>query len=97
MTPIAPPRPHFLKRRLGAVPWYHDGCNGLSVRAGADVPAFDDQMIRGALARGALACTRIEGLDRALNRELWPIGYVARLETDQSDRPIVLVEAASGR
>jgi hypothetical protein len=67
------------------------------VQAGENVPTFDDQMIRGALARGALACKKIEGLDRALNRELWPLGYVARLEIDQPDRPSVLVETAVDR
>jgi hypothetical protein len=77
------------------VPWYHDGCQGLSVRARADVPTFDDSMIRGALVRGALACKRIDCLDRALNRELWPLGYVAYLETE-ADRSVVVVEIATG-
>lgn len=97
MTPVSPPRHRCVKRLLSPVPWYHDGCHGLSVRAGENVPAFDDLMIRGALARGAFACQRIQGLDRALNRELWSLGYVARLETDQPDRPTVLVESAIGR
>jgi hypothetical protein len=84
-------------RRVGSVPWYHGGCHRLSARAGADVPTFDDSMLRGALVRGALACQRIEDLDRALNRELWPLGYLARVERSQTDRSIVIVELASGR
>lgn len=84
-------------RRLGAVPWYHDGFRGLSVRARADVPSFDDSMIRGALVRATLACERIVTLDRALNRELWPLGYVAHLEPDVADRAVVQVEIAVGR
>jgi hypothetical protein len=97
MTPLSPPRVRYATRRLGPVPWFHDGCRGLTVRAAEDVPSFDDQMIRGALARGAFACSRVSGLDRAINRELWSLGYVARLEIDQPDRPSVLVEVASGR
>jgi hypothetical protein len=84
-------------RRIGAVPWYRDGYHGLSVRAGADVPSFEDPMIRGALVRGALACKRIEDLDRALNRELWPLGYVARIEPSPRDRSLVHIEIANGR
>jgi hypothetical protein len=84
-------------RRLGPVPWYHDGCRGLAVRACADVPSFDDSMIRGALVRGALTCIRFDALDRALNRELWPLGYVAHLERSGPDGAIVQVEIATGR
>jgi hypothetical protein len=84
-------------RRIGAVPWYRDGYHGLSVRAGADVPTFEDPMIRGALVRGALACKRIEDLDRVLNRELWPLGYLARIEPSPRDRSLVHVEIASCR
>jgi hypothetical protein len=54
-------------------------------------------MIRVALVRGALACRRTSNLERALNRELWPLGYVARLERDPIDRSAVLVEIVSGR
>jgi hypothetical protein len=54
-------------------------------------------MIRVALARGALACSRIGDLERALNRELWALGYVARLERNLTDRSVVHVEIASGR
>ncbi|MGZ6267245.1 MAG: hypothetical protein ACXWNR_01590 [Candidatus Limnocylindrales bacterium] len=79
------------------MPWYHGGCRGLTVHAGPDVPSFDDPMIRVALIRGALTCGQIGGLERALNRELWPLGYIARLEHDLRDRSAVLVEIASGR
>jgi hypothetical protein len=84
-------------RRLGAVPWYHDGYHGLSVRVREDVPSFDDPMIRSALIRGAMACDRIAGLDRALSRELWSLGYVARLDVSETGPEIVLVEIASSR
>jgi hypothetical protein len=69
----------------------------LTVHAGTDVPSFDDPMIRVALVRGALACTRIGDLERALNRELWSLGYVARLEHNLTDRSLVHVEVVSGR
>ena len=84
-------------RRLGPVPWCHDGCTALGVRARADVPSSDDSMIRGALMRGALACERLATLDRAMNRELWPLGYVAHLERSIADGPVVFVEIAAGR
>jgi len=84
-------------RRLGPVPWYHAGCNGLSVVAVANVPSSDDSMIRAALVRGALSCRRIEELDRALNRELWQIGYVARATHDPANRTVVCVEISADR
>jgi hypothetical protein len=86
-----------LTRRLGAVPWYQDGFRGMSVRAHPDVPCFDDSMIRGALMRAALTCSRYEALERALNRELWPLGYVADLERSVSDRAMVQVEISADR
>jgi hypothetical protein len=84
-------------RRLGPVPWYHDGCQGLTVQAGADVPSFDDSMIRGALVRSALSCVQFDALDRALNRELWPLGYVAHLERGDADKAVIHVEIAASR
>jgi hypothetical protein len=69
----------------------------LTVHAGTDVPSYDDPMIRAALVRGALACSRIGDLERALNRELWAFGYVARLERNLTDRSVIHVEIASGR
>ena len=97
MTPQSPLRPTFATRNLGAVPWSRDGYHRLSVRAGAEVPSFEDPMIKVALARAALACERIEDLERALNRELWPLGYLARLEPSKTNRSIMLVEIAGGR
>jgi len=47
-------------------------------------------MIRAALVRGAIACKRVDQLGRTLNRELWMIGYLARLEIDVSDRTVVV-------
>lgn len=97
MPPQSPVRPRFAVRRVASVPWAHGGYDQLCVRAAADIPWFDDSMIKGALVRGALACERIEDLERAFNRELWPLGYVARLETTQTDCPTVHVEIAAGR
>jgi hypothetical protein len=97
MTPPSLPGDVLGLRRIGPVPWYHNGCRGLSITAGTDVPTFDDSMIRLALVRGAETCDTIDSLDRALNRELWPLGYVARLEPGMADGAIVLVKVASGR
>ena len=97
MPLVSPIRPTPGPRKLGPVPWYQNGCRGLTVHAGTDVPSFDDPMIRVALVRGALACRRISDLERALNRELWPLGYVARLERNLTDRSKVHVEIASRR
>jgi hypothetical protein len=97
MTLLSQLHPELATRRLGAVPWHHAGPQGLAVRVGSDVPSFDDPMIRSALIRGARTCNRIEGMDRALSRELWPLGYVARLEAGEAGRPIVLVEIANSR
>jgi hypothetical protein len=84
-------------RWIAAVPWYTDGYHGLSVKASTDVPPIADQMIRRALVRGALAWRRLDGLDRALNRELWSLGYVARLEANGIGRGTVLVKIEAGR
>jgi hypothetical protein len=97
MTPPPAPRSAAGPRRLGPVPWYHNGCRGLSVTAGLDVPSLDDSMIRQALVRGAQTCDSLNALDRALNRELWPLGYIARLEPNMTDGSMVIVEIASGR
>ena len=79
------------------MPWYHDGCRLLTILAQGDVPAFDDSMLRAAIVRGAMGCDRLDALDRAINRELWALGYLARLARDTSDRSVVLVEIADGR
>ena len=84
-------------RWIAAVPWYTDGYHGLSVQASADVPPVADQMIRRALVRGALAWRCVDGLDRALNRELWSLGYVARLEAGGIGRGTVLVKIEASR
>ena len=97
MPLVSPSRSIPGPRKLGPVPWYQNGCRGLTVHAGTDVPSYDDPMIRVALVRGALACSRIGDLERALNRELWALVYVARLERNLTDRSVVQVEIASGR
>jgi len=79
------------------LPWAHGGFKRLAVTIGPDVPAFDDSMIRGALVRAAIACERTEALDRALNRELWPLGYVARVEQSVLDRTVLEIEITTGR
>ena len=61
-----------------------------------DVPTFDDVMIRRALLRGSLVCEDVDGLSRTINRQLWPIGYVARVQSDPVDRSIV-VEVSKSR
>jgi len=53
-------------------------------------------MIRAALVRGARSCKTIQELERALNRELWQIGYVARIQLDPANRAVVLVEISTG-
>lgn len=86
-----------MARRLGSVPWYRDGCNGLAVVALSEVPSSDDSMIRAALVRGALSCRQVDEFDRVLNRELWQIGYVARIERNPANRAIVSVEISRDR
>jgi len=88
-------RPGPPPRRLGQVPWSHDGSDSLSAVALPSVPPSDDSMIRAALVRGARSSKTIQELDRALNRELWQIGYVARLQHDPANR-LVLVEISTG-
>jgi hypothetical protein len=85
MTPHSPTRRDSAVRRLGAVPWDHDGYRRLTIWAKGDIPFFDDSMIRGALSRCAHACEGLNALDRALNRELWPLGYAASIEATTSD------------
>jgi hypothetical protein len=97
MPPISQTIAVRAPRKLKPVPWFHDGCSGLTIRARADVPSFDDSMIHGALLRGAASCERLTTLDRAINRELWPLGYVAHLERGVADGGVVLVEVAAGR
>ena len=91
----ATPRPGPPPRRLGQVPWSHNDSDGLSVVALPSVPPSDDSMIRAALVRGARSSRTIQELDRALNRELWQIGYVARIQHDPGT-PLVLVEISTG-
>lgn len=97
MTPNSTPTAAPAVRQLGPVSWCHDGHEGLSVTADADVPSFDDAMIRGALVRGARSCQSTDALTRVLNRELWTVGYVARLEPDLTNNSRLLVRIASGR
>ncbi len=78
-------------RRLGPVPWFREGFRGLSVRAHADVPAADDPVILGARVRGVLGCTRTRDLDRILNVQLLPLGYVALLQWSTTSREILVV------
>jgi hypothetical protein len=83
-------------RRLSPVQWNQDGCQGFDVQAREDVPTFDDDMIRRALLRGSLVCERVGGLSQAINRQLWEIGYVARVQSDPVDRSVV-VEVSKSR
>ena len=83
-------------RRLSPVQWNRDGCDGFAVQVHEDVPAFDEGRIRRALLHGSLVCGDVGGLTLALNRKLWAIGYVARVQSDPVDRSIV-VEVSKSR
>jgi hypothetical protein len=75
-------------RRLSPVQWNRAGCRLFYVSACADVSPFDDGMIRRALLRGSLVCQKVDELSHAINRQLWEIGYVARVRFDQVDRTV---------
>lgn len=90
------PLPGNLPRRLGPVPWYHDGFDGLAAEALPSVPPSDDSMIRAALVRGALSSRTMAELERALNRELWQIGYTARIQRDPANLAVMRVEISMG-
>ena len=92
-----PPRPSAAIRRIGVVPWDHDGCQRLTIWAREEVPTFDDSILRGVLARCAHVCLSLRYLDRALNRELWPLGYVALIEAASKDDPVAHVVIAGNR
>ena len=96
MVVKTPPNGEVGSRKLGPVAWNHDGCRTLAVHARDEVPSFDDSMIRAALVRGALTCRRFAILDRTINRELWALGYLARIDRDAADRSVVTVEIACG-
>jgi hypothetical protein len=85
------------RRNLAPVPWRRDGCLVLQVSVSPDVPTFDDPMVRDAIARASIAAERLDTLERMLNRELWRIGYVARLRYDPLDCSVVHVDIADGR
>jgi hypothetical protein len=82
-------------RLLGSVPWNQDGCHNFAVQACEDVPTFDDSMIRGALTRGSILCESVDGLSRAINRQLWAIGYVARVQSNPADRSVLVAVSKS--
>jgi hypothetical protein len=63
------------------------------VLACEDVPTFDDGMIRRALLRSSLICGTVDRLNLAINRELWTIGYAARVLWDPAEHS-VLVEVS---
>jgi hypothetical protein len=79
-------------RRLSPVQWNRDGCLGFDIRANEDVPVFDDGMIRRALLRGSLLSENVRSLTTAINRQLWEIGYVARVrvQSDPADRSVIV-------
>ena len=83
-------------RRLSPVQWNKDGCRGFDVEVCEDVPALDEGMIRRALLRGSWVCENVAGLSRAINRQLWQIGYVAAVWSDPVDRSVV-VEVSMSR
>lgn len=97
MLPHSPPSPSATIRRIGVVPWDHDGYERLAIWAREEVPRFDDSILRGALGRCAHLCESLGALDRALNRELWPLGYVALIEAVTTDESIAHVVIAGNR
>jgi hypothetical protein len=82
-------------RWLGSVPWNQDGCHRIAVQVGDDVPALDHGMIRRALVRGSLVCESVTDLSRAINRNLWEIGYFAKVKSDRYDDGSVVVEVSN--
>ena len=69
-------------RRLSPIQWHRDCCHGFDVQVREDVPVFDEGMIRRALLRGSLVSDDVDGLSHAVTRQLWLIGYVARVLSD---------------
>jgi hypothetical protein len=83
-------------RTLPTIAWACDGRAGLEVHIRRDVPWFDDLMIRSALVRSASACERLVGLDWAIHRELWALGYAARVEPSAGGGATVVVHVTPG-
>lgn len=79
------------------MPWDHDGYQRLAIWARDEVPTFDDALLRSALARCAHVNESLGVLDRALNRELWPLGYVALIEAVTTDDSVAHVVIAGNR
>jgi hypothetical protein len=69
-------------RRLSPIQWHRDCCHGFDVQVREDVPVFDEGMIRRALLRGSLVSEDVDGLSHAITRQLWLIGYKARIQSD---------------
>ena len=69
-------------RPLSPIQWHRDCCHGFDVQVREDVPVFDEGMIRRALLRGSLIAEDVAGLSHAIARQLWLIGYVARVQSD---------------
>jgi hypothetical protein len=83
-------------RRLSPVQWHREGCHEFNVHVREDVPVFDEGIIRRALLRGALISEDVDGLSRVITRQLWLIGYVARVQSNLVDRSVV-VEVSKSR
>jgi hypothetical protein len=83
-------------RTMPTIHWAFDGRHGLVVRLRSDVPSHDDLMIRSALIRSAARCERVSALDRAINRELWSLGYVAQIDPAVRQGAPVVVDIAPG-
>jgi hypothetical protein len=83
-------------RRLSPVQWHRDSFHGIDVQAREDVPVFDEGLIRRALLRCSLVSEDVDGLSRAINRQLWLIGYVAQVKSGPVDSSVV-VEVSKSR
>jgi hypothetical protein len=77
-------------RRLSPIQWHRDGCHGFDVQVREDVPIFDEGMVRRALLRGSLVSEDVDGLRHAITRQLWLIGYKARVQSDSVDGSVVV-------
>ena len=83
-------------RRLRPIPWCHDGCDGLVVRARGDIPTCDESMIRIVLRRAASSCQQIAALDRAFGTAAGDLIPWAARSVGDLEKPAGLKKASRG-
>ncbi len=81
-------------RTLPLIAWAFGGRLGFVVRVRSDIPSFEEPMIRRALMRSAATCSRLGSLDRAVNRELWPLGYAAQVDCSTQSGTAVVIDVS---